>query len=113
MSDSGERPASQQRPPSGTAAAARNVYETHRDDLNRLLEEVRGGETERARRLLPIVSDLARAVGRMVDEEGKLDGARRGRDRAGSGADLSEPPLDLEAARDEVCRRLARLRAAG
>jgi hypothetical protein len=92
--------------------AARNVFEALRDELNALLEEVRAGETRRAKRLQTVASDLARAVGRMVDQEDKLDGARHGWDRSASGAGVSEPSLDLDAARREVCRRLARLRAA-
>ena len=95
------------------AAEARNVYETFRDDLNALLAEVRSGETARAKRLRPVVSELARAVARMGEREERRDGARGGRDRAGGRDDLSGASLDLDAARNEVCRRLARLRAAG
>ncbi|MEE4121178.1 MAG: hypothetical protein V2I65_19440 [Paracoccaceae bacterium] len=93
--------------------AARDVFETFRDDLAALLAEVRAGRTARAKKLVPIVTELAKAVARLADEEGKLHGARRGRDRAGADGDLSQLSLDLDAARSEVCRRLARLRAAG
>jgi hypothetical protein len=94
-------------------ATAREVFETFRDELAALLAEVRAGKTAQAKRLKPVVTELARAVARMAEDEGKLDGARRGRDGIGAEGDLSELSLDLDAARSEVCRRLARLRSAG
>lgn len=113
MSDE-DRPEAGERDGSGAAApgaracanlaAAVDSFETFRDELNALLREVRAGETARAKRLAPLVGDLARAVGRIADEEGKLDGVQ-----AGSGG-VSQPTLDLAAARREVCRRVAELR---
>ncbi len=90
-------------------SAALAAFETFRDELSALLCEVRLGETERAKKLAPLVSDLARAVTRIADEQTKLD-ARCGRREGAAHAALS---LDLAAARAEVSRRLAELRDAG
>ena len=87
-------------------AAAVDSFETFRDELNALLREVRAGKTARGKRLAPLVGDLARAVGRIADEEGKLDGVQ-----AGGAGGVSQPALDLAAARREVCRRVAELRS--
>jgi len=94
------------------ARAARLVLETFRKQLVDLLEEVNDGTTAHARKLVPIVTDLAKAVAKITDEGSKLDAERRGRERS-RGPDAQEPALDLDAARDEVRRRLARLRSAG
>lgn len=117
MSDEEEQSDHNDDKPGKRAASARNVYATLRDELDALLAEVRAGETGHAKRLRPVVSELARAVARMADEEDKLDEAEAGREeakRAGSApnADVLQHELDLDAARDEVCRRLARLRTA-
>lgn len=90
----------------GAAIAA---FETFRDELNGLLCEVRLGQTERAKKLAPMVAELARAVNRVADEQVKLD-ARHG--RAGGAGDATVS-LDLAAARAEVSRRLAELRDEG
>jgi hypothetical protein len=111
MSDS-ERDDAAQRA-AAELAAARDVFETFRDELATLLAEVRAGKTAQAKRLKPVVTELARAVARMAEDEGKLHGSRRGRDGTGADGNLSELSLDLDAARSEVCRRLARLRTAG
>jgi hypothetical protein len=87
-------------------AAAVDSFATFRDELNALLREVRAGKTARGKRLAPLVGDLARAVGRIADEEGKLDGAH-----GAAGGGVSQPALDLAAARREVCRRVAELRS--
>ncbi len=93
----------------GHLDAALAAFETFRDELNGLLCEVRLGETERAKKLTPMVAELARAVNRIADEQVKLD-ARHG--RAGGAGDATVS-LDLAAARAEVSRRLAELRGEG
>jgi hypothetical protein len=87
-------------------AAAVDSFATFRDELNALLREVRAGKTARAKRLAPLVGELARAVGRIADEEGKLDGVQ-----GGPSGGVSQQALDLAAARREVCRRVAELRS--
>lgn len=95
--------------PEGRVAAALAAFATFRDELDALLCEVRDGETARAKKLTPIVSELARAVNRIAEEQSKLD-ARHGR---GEGAGDAAAALDLAAARAEVSRRLAELRDSG
>lgn len=88
--------------------AAATAFDVIRIEISELLEEVRGGDTERGRKLKPILGDLARAIsvlakaGELVDDE-----------RRRIGAEVSDPSLDLAAARSEVERRLAQLRDTG
>lgn len=88
--------------------AAVASFEAIRDEVSSLIDEVHRGETARAKKLSPAILDLARAVQTLARVGGQVDDEKR---RAGSS--LSEPALDLAAARDEVRRRLAGLRAAG
>jgi hypothetical protein len=86
--------------------AAVEVFDTFRDEMAALLHEVRQGETARARRLAPIVTELGRAVGQLAREARHAEDEQRRSHEHGEGG-----ALDLDAARAEIGRRLARLRA--
>jgi hypothetical protein len=87
--------------------AAIDAFESFRTELINLLHDVKLGKSARAKQLAPAITDLGRAFGTMVRE---YDRAEEERARHGTG--ISEQALDLAAARDEVGRRMARLRAA-
>jgi len=89
-------------------ATVADVYDTLSGELSALLAEVRDGKTARASRLKIVAGDLARAAAVLVRERERLDALRAGGPDAGTIGDI-----DLDAARDEVGRRLARLRATG
>ena len=86
--------------------AAVDVFDTFREDLNALLHEVRQGETARARKLEPAIRDLSRAVSTLAREARNVE-AEQDTLRTPSAS-----ALDLDAARAEIRRRLARRRAA-
>lgn len=88
--------------------AAATAFDVIRVEISELLEEVQAGDTARAKKLRPILSDLARAIS-VLAKAGELLDDRQGRTEPG----VSEPSLDLAAARAEIERRLAQLRAAG
>ena len=89
----------------GRARATLATMEALRQVLERALEDAKGAadgfDPARASQL---IRDTAKAVIVAVEAEGKADHARRIRDGGGG--------LDLDAARDEIGRRLARLRCA-
>lgn len=88
--------------------AACATFDFLREELFRLFRDVRDGKSENAKKLAPSITELGRALGTMLREYDKLE-EHRGR----NGVHLHEQTLDLGAARDEIGRRLARLRAAG
>ena len=88
-------------------AEAADAYSALRQELGALLAEVRDGKTSRSSRLRTVAGDLARAIGVLVREKERLDAIRAGEPDSGRAGEL-----DLDMARDEICSRLARLRAA-
>jgi hypothetical protein len=87
--------------------AAVDAFHTFREDLNALLHEVRQGRTARARKLAPAITDLSRAVSTLAREARNVEAEHAHANGPAAGA------LDLDAARAEIRRRLARRRAAG
>ena len=86
----------------GRARSALVAMETHRLVLEEALEAVKNGEAALdPKSTLASQKELASALAKAVEAEGKADDARRKNDRGGG--------LDLDAARDEVERRLDRL----
>lgn len=73
--------------------------------LNDIIEEVNAGRTSRARELKAALGDLGKAAQTAFDERARVE--KRIRTDAGI---VSDYALDLDAARDEIRRRLARLR---
>lgn len=91
----------------GRFKAATNSMESARELLNAKLEELKriAPNAVDCKEMSTLVKDLARAVGLAVTEEGKVADARR-IERGGDG-------LDLDAAGNEVRRRLALMRERG
>ncbi len=78
------------------------------EDLNEILEAIREGRLEMAREGKRAVRDLAEMGKQVILERNNVDQLRkRAAGAAGAGGEL-----DLAAARDEIGRRLACLRAA-
>ena len=88
--------------------AAFDAFDSFRAELVDLLHEVKEGKTALARKLAPAITDLARALGTLLREYDRVQ-----EERARHGDDVSKHALDLAEARDEIGRRMARLRAAG
>ncbi|MEL6519895.1 MAG: hypothetical protein AAFQ66_02965 [Pseudomonadota bacterium] len=79
-----------------------------RAEICKLVEEIREGKSERAKKLASVAADLRKATFTVIEERRRHE-LRLGKSGAG---DVHDHPLDLEKARDEVERRLARLRLA-
>lgn len=77
-------------------------------DLTRLRRKIQAGETEDIRDSAKLVRDLRTATQLVLEERNRVDKLRK--DAAGS---VGAGALDLDAARDEIGRRLACLRRAG
>lgn len=76
------------------------------EDLDRAIEDIRAGRFGQSKELAGMVSALRKALEAVFNERNRLE--RLSADIGGTGGD----GLDLGAARDEVARRLDRLRAA-
>jgi hypothetical protein len=74
-------------------------------DLETIIETLRGGTLGPARDLAPTLLLLEKAMGAIFSERSKLE--RLGAEKGGADGAL----LDLDAARAEIERRMARLRA--
>ncbi|MEO1676615.1 MAG: hypothetical protein AAFU80_00495 [Pseudomonadota bacterium] len=90
-------------------AAATAAFDVIRTEVADLLHEVRAGETGRAKKLAPMIVELARTIGVLARAGEMVDDARRSGDKDGYAG--AEAALDLDAARAEVKRRLDQLRA--
>lgn len=84
------------------------LFHSFAEDLERLRRKIRGGETDELKESGKLVRDLRAAAQLVLEERSKLDKLRK--DVAG---DVGAGRLDLDAARDEIGRRLACLRRAG
>lgn len=96
----------------GSPADILTVTEQHLarsvDDLNRVINQIKAGDTSHAKEVSGIVTLLGKALQSALDERVRVEKLRR--QDAGIVTDYA---LDFDAARDEVGRRLACLRAAG
>jgi len=87
---------------------ADGLFRSYAAELNRLREKIEAGETGELRESARLVRELRAATQMVLEERSKVDKLRKDAGgRAGAGA------LDLDAARDEIGRRLACLRRAG
>jgi hypothetical protein len=84
------------------------IYGRVVDRVEAVLDKVAAGRLGDARQTLQAVSELRAAYGILMEERAKVDKLRK--QVAGV---VGGSTLDLDAARDEIGRRLARLRDAG
>ncbi|MDF3605701.1 permease [Paracoccus sp. DMF-8] len=77
-------------------------------DLTRLRRKIQAGEVDEVREAAKLVRDLRTATQLVLEERNRVDKLRK--DVAGN---VGAGTLDLDAARDEIGRRLACLRRAG
>jgi hypothetical protein len=94
-------------PPVDLLAATEQLYHETAQELARALKAIRDGRFDEIKATVQVVRDLKAAFQMVMDERGRFDKlSKQLSGRIGSGT------LDLDAARDEVGRRLARLRNA-
>lgn len=86
---------------------ADGLFRSYAADLTRLREKIQAGETDELKDSGKLVRSLRDAAHLVLEERGKVDKLRKDAGGIGAGA------LDLDAARDEIGRRLACLRRAG
>jgi hypothetical protein len=84
------------------------LFEEMAEDLTTLRHRLRSGEFGEAKDVVRQVREVRSALHLVLEERAKV--AKLSKDDAGVVYDYA---LDLDAARDEVCRRLACLRDAG
>ena len=95
-------------PPVDLLAATEQLYHETAQELARALMAIRDGRLDEIKATVQVVRDLKAAFQMVMDERGRFD--KVSKQVAGS---IGSGTLDLDAARDEVGRRLARLRDAG
>ena len=88
--------------------ATEGLYRETAEDLARVMKALRSGKTDDAKAAAQAVRDLKTAFQLVMDERTRVDKLRK--QIAGVVHDYA---LDFDAARDEIGRRLARLRDAG
>ncbi|MFD1882375.1 permease [Paracoccus pacificus] len=87
---------------------AGGLLKSYAEDLERLRLRIQAGETDELKESRQLVRDLRAATQLVLEERNKVDKLRKNvAGEIGAGA------LDLDAARDEIGRRLACLRRAG
>lgn len=87
---------------------ADELFQSFASDLTRLRRRIQAGETDDLKESAKLVRDLRAATQLVLEERNRVDKFRKeAAGHVGGGA------LDLDAARDEIGRRLARLRRAG
>ncbi len=94
--------------PEGILAVTEQHLTRSLEDLNRVINQIKAGDTSHAKEVGGIVTLLGKALQSALDERVRVEKLRR--QDAGIVADYA---LDFDAARDEIGRRLARLRVAG
>ncbi|WP_413875454.1 hypothetical protein [Albidovulum sp.] len=77
-------------------------------EIHTAMDRVRKGDLSELKDGVRVMRDLRSALQIVFEERAKVAKLREDRDGGGAG----ERALDLDAARDEICRRLARLRDA-
>lgn len=94
-------------PPVDLLAEVENLYRTTAEDLVRSVNAIKRGEFEEAKAATQAVRDLKTALAMVMDERARVE--KLSKQIAGA---VGTGSLDLHAARDEIGRRLARLRDA-
>ena len=94
-------------PPVDLLAATEQLFNETAQELMRALMAIRNGQFDEVKGAVQAVRDLKAAFQMVMDERGRFDKLRK--QVAGS---IGAGELDLGAARDEIGRRLARLRDA-
>lgn len=87
---------------------ADELFQSFAGDLTRLRRKIQAGETDDIKESAKLVRDLRAATQLVLEERNRVDKLRK--DVAGT---VGAGALDLDAARDEIGRRLACLRRAG
>lgn len=82
------------------------LYRSGSRELTDIIEEIGEGKTDRARKLLGVLSELRKASVTMMEEARNVEDLRR--KLVGN---VHQRAFDLAAARDEIGRRMARIRA--
>lgn len=91
------------------AAEALELFDLASEILRRLLDEARGGASDStAREMATYTKDISGALKTLITERQHVEKLRRDAGELAGGRDF-----DLDAARDEIGRRLACLRDAG
>lgn len=94
--------------PDALLRATEGLYRDTAEDLARIMRALRSGRTEDAKAAAQAVKDLRVAFQLVMDERTRVDKLRK--QVAGI---VHDQAFDFDAARDEIGRRLARLRDAG
>jgi hypothetical protein len=94
--------------PADLVAETEEIYRDAAAELAVALREIRQGKTSEVKTAVQAVKDLRAALQMVMDERTRVEKLRK--HIAGGVRDNS---LDFDAARDEIGRRLARLREAG
>jgi hypothetical protein len=106
-----EHPPDGEGPPRDLVAATEQLFHSSARALADALRRLEAGDTDRAAELPVALAQVRKALTLALSERQAL--AKLGHDAgAGQPPGLSDAPLDLAAARDEIGRRMARLRAA-
>jgi hypothetical protein len=95
-------------PPVDLLAATEGLYRETAEELVRAVRVIRAGRADDVKAATQAVKDLRSALQMVMEERTRVEKLRR--QVAGT---VGAGTLDLDAARDEVGRRLARLRDAG
>lgn len=78
------------------------------EELNGIIKAIKAGDISRSKEVTAIISLLGKALQSALDERTRVEKLRR--HEAGV---VNDYAIDFDAARDEIGRRLARLRATG
>jgi len=88
--------------------ATEGLFRETAEELIRAVNKIRAGQTDEVKTAVGAVRDLKAAFQLVMDERTRVDKLRKQVAGAVRGSEL-----DFDAARDEIGRRLARLRDAG
>ncbi len=84
------------------------IYRSSSRELTDIIREIGAGKSDRAKRLSPVLSEIRKASMAMMEEARNVEDLRRR-----LVGNVHEQAFDLAKARDEIGRRIARIRAAG
>ena len=86
---------------------AAEIYRSSSKELTDIVREIGAGKTDRAKKLGPVLTEIRKASMAMMEEARNVEDLRRK-----LVGDIHEQSFDLAGARDEIGRRMARIRAA-
>ncbi|RYH11188.1 hypothetical protein [Tropicimonas sp. IMCC6043] len=86
---------------------AAEIYRSSSRELTQIVREIGIGKTDRAKKLSPVLTEIRKASMAMMEEARHVEDLRRK-----LVGDVREQGFDLAGARDEIGRRMARIRAA-